>query len=75
MALFIPGMTCPLCGQPITKEEPRRMFPPFVKSQSDPLYKFHDATVHERCFRQDPLASRLGDQHARPDDWPFVQSE
>jgi hypothetical protein len=54
MAIFVPGMKCPLCHQPITRDEPRRLFPPFVKDAGDPLFVFHDATVHEDCYLRDP---------------------
>lgn len=56
MAIFIPGMKCPLCKNPITAEEGRRLFPPFVTDPRDPLFVFHDATVHEACFARHPLS-------------------
>ena len=58
MALFIPGMKCPICQQPILGDHSRRLFPPFITDEKDPLYVFHDATVHEECFQRHPLASQ-----------------
>ena len=54
MAIFVPGMKCPICHLPITRDQPRRLFPPFVKDSMDPLFVFHDATVHEECYLSDP---------------------
>ena len=59
MAIFVPGMKCPLCHQPITRDQARRLFPPFVKDPRDPLFVFHDATVHEDCFLRDPRAQAV----------------
>jgi len=57
MAIFVPGMKCPLCHRPITCDQERRLFPPFVKDADNPLFIFHDATVHEECFLRDPRAA------------------
>jgi hypothetical protein len=54
VAIFVPGMRCPLCHQPIARHQARRLFPPFVKDPQDALYVFHDATVHEDCYLGDP---------------------
>jgi hypothetical protein len=54
MAIFVTGMKCPLCNQPIARDQARRLFPPFVKDAGDPLFVFHDATVHEDCLLRDP---------------------
>ena len=59
MAIFVPGMKCPLCNNPITREQARRLFPPFVKNSLDPLCLFHDATVHEDCLLRDPRRDAL----------------
>jgi hypothetical protein len=54
MAIFVPGMKCPLCNQAIARDQARRLFPPFVKDERDPLFVFHDATVHDDCYVRDP---------------------
>ena len=59
MALFIAGMECPVCHEPIGREDDYRGFPPFVRDRADPLYVFHDATVHVHCVEQHAFAREL----------------
>ena len=61
MAIFFPGMKCPLCGERIERDQGRRLFPPFVRNSLDSLYVFHDATVHEECLANDLRIKRLED--------------
>lgn len=56
MAIFINGMKCPLCGEPMFADQSVRMFKPFVSNPDDPLVVFNDATVHETCFLNDKRA-------------------
>lgn len=65
MAIFVQGMKCPLCQQPITRDQARRLFPPFVKDEREPLFVFHDATVHEDCYRRDPRFLAVEEAMAR----------
>jgi len=59
MALFIGGMTCPLCGKELRPSMGQQVisFRAFVPNRLDPLYSFSDATVHEECFRAHPLGN------------------
>ena len=59
MAIFVPGMKCPLCGLVITRDQAKRLFPPFAKSPDDPLFIFSDATVHADCLLRDPRADAV----------------
>lgn len=63
MALFIPGMLCPLCGTPITSGREAVMFSPFVANSSDPLFVFSDAAVHSVCFARHPLSEEASWWH------------
>jgi hypothetical protein len=56
MAIFIPGISCSICGNPVY--ENARTFLPFVYNQYDPLYIFYDAIVHNECFLKHPMASK-----------------
>jgi hypothetical protein len=58
MALFVPGMSCPLCGQPIKPDEERTLFSPFVANENDPLRVFHDGVFHTVCVRKHPLGPK-----------------
>jgi hypothetical protein len=53
MAIFVPGMKCPLCHPPIARDQATRLFPPFVTDANDPFFVFHDVTVHQDCFLRD----------------------
>jgi hypothetical protein len=55
MALFFPGMKCPLCDQAIIRDQPRRLFPPFVKSSDDPLFILNDARCTRTAFCVTPV--------------------
>ena len=55
MAIFIPGMKCPLCGLPIEEGEQRVLFPSFVSNSADPLWRFSDGAFHAACVSRDPL--------------------
>lgn len=56
MAIFVPGIRCPVCGRDIKAADDAAMFPPFVSNRADPLYLFNDAVVHMSCFREHRLA-------------------
>jgi hypothetical protein len=49
-------MACKLCGNPITRAEDWRGFPPFVTNEADRLYEFSDSNLHIECFQRHPLA-------------------
>lgn len=65
MALFVPGMLCRLCGQPMTAEHEIVMFRPFVPNERDPLFQFSDVVLHASCFRQHPLSEKAVKLHER----------
>jgi hypothetical protein len=56
MALFFPGMTCPLCHKPMDSKNDVIMFSPFVANRRDPLYFFSDIVMHRACFDRHDLA-------------------
>lgn len=52
MPIFIPGKTrCPLCRQPVEREQPRAGFPSFLRSTHS-LSILSDAVAHQDCFDQ-----------------------
>jgi hypothetical protein len=52
MPIFVSGKTlCPLCRQPIEREQPRVGFPSFLKSTHS-LSILSDAVAHRGCFEQ-----------------------
>jgi hypothetical protein len=57
MALFVPGVTCGLCGLPVSSASEAVLFSPFVADASDPLVVFSDSVVHASCFGHHPLAA------------------
>lgn len=59
MAIFISGMTCPLCGQPMTDGAEVSGYPAFISNKRDPLYLFSDGVFHRRCLEAHPSASIL----------------
>lgn len=68
MALFIPGMLCALCGQPMVAAADVLILSPFVANRADPLFVFSDAAIHKACFARHPLAreaQRWHDEAAR----------
>ncbi|MDO8543897.1 MAG: hypothetical protein Q7S40_25925 [Opitutaceae bacterium] len=58
MAIFIEGMTCHFCGQPMRRDSDRISFSPFVVSQLDPLWVFSDGSFHAECVRGHPLGNQ-----------------
>ena len=65
MAIFTPGMTCPICRKQMLKTDEVVMFPPFVPNKRDPLYLFSDGVFHRACFDGHPLseqATRYGNE-------------
>lgn len=58
MAVFIPGMKCPLCGQPINRGDEYIMFGPFVANENDPLWLFSDGVFHAACVHRHPLGTK-----------------
>lgn len=56
MALFIPGMPCIVCGQPMMASGDVMMFAAFVANRADPIFEFSDAAIHKTCFDQHPLS-------------------
>jgi hypothetical protein len=71
MAILIRGKTvCALCGQVIKKGEKATLFPHFVVSRDDPLWKFTDRALHTVCVARDPLgpeAIAVADSAVRQD--------
>jgi hypothetical protein len=59
MAIFLPGMKCPLCGQPINRGDEYLMFGPFVANENDPLWLFSDGAFHAACVRKHPLGTNV----------------
>jgi hypothetical protein len=58
MAIVIIDKTvCPICNQVIGDNQRVISFPPLVTNELDPLFLFHDAAIHEECFRRHPLAN------------------
>src|SRR5258708_331656 len=53
MALFIPGVPCAICKQPVAAGD-QTLFPPFTGNQADPVYKFSDGVAHEKCYCEAP---------------------
>jgi hypothetical protein len=76
VAIFIEGMTCPLCGTPMWTNPGQEIvcFSPLVSNLRDPLILFDDGCFHEHCFSRHPLAEKaLARQqelleHSKP--WP-----
>lgn len=64
MAIFVPGMPCPLCGMPVGRADEVIAFPPFIADRSDPLFLFSDAAMHATCFTQHRLAKEATEWHA-----------
>lgn len=65
--------TCILCGEAIKPGDDAFVTPDFLAAESDPLWRFTDATVHRTCFivwehrktfvaRYNRLAQRLAAQ-------------
>ena len=63
MALLLPGMKCPLCGQPINKNQKVVGFGSFISNQLDPLWIFNDRCFHANCFYHHPLAEKATTRH------------
>ena len=59
MALFISGMKCCLCGEIMSDEQKVKMLPPFVLNKLDPLFLFHDSSIHVDCFNSHPLSEKV----------------
>jgi hypothetical protein len=58
MAIFISGMICPICSQPIEGTDEFVAFPPFVENEIDPLWIFSDSVLHQKCFDEHPLSTQ-----------------
>jgi hypothetical protein len=51
MALVLRGKSkCSLCDQIIEKDDPIVMTSHFVTDAQDPLWRFSDSTMHQKCF-------------------------
>lgn len=56
MALFLSGKTtCSLCGKTLWSNDKVVAFAALFPNEADPLHLFHDAVVHEACFKDHPL--------------------
>jgi hypothetical protein len=64
MVLFMAGMPCAICHEPIGAEESKVGFSPFVGNEADPLFRFNDSVVHSECLRRDPLGLEAQERHA-----------
>jgi hypothetical protein len=58
MAIFTPGMICPICGKRMLSMNEVVMFPPFVPNKRDLLYFFSDGVFHRACFDRHPLSEQ-----------------
>ena len=57
MSILILGKSvCSICNSVIEEGQKSISFPPFIRTQMDPLYLFHDSSFHESCFRSHPLS-------------------
>lgn len=63
MAVFIHGVPCALCGNPVDTAEDAVAFAPFVGNRADPLFIFSDAVVHPECLERHPLGARAREMH------------
>lgn len=59
MSLFVSGMPCRICGKPISNEDQKIQFSPFITNEADPLFFFNDGTFHRTCFDNHSLASKV----------------
>src|SRR5437899_1924652 len=59
MALFRPGLLCPICKLPIERGQPKVGFPAFMTNGKDPLRLFNDAVVHTACWEVHPLKPQV----------------
>jgi hypothetical protein len=51
MALVIHGVTtCPLCGSALNTGDDLFGTTHFIGDEADPLWKYSDAAMHQRCF-------------------------
>ncbi len=51
MAIWILGKsTCALCGEILAKAEDVVATSPFIADRSHPLFRYSDASMHQRCF-------------------------
>lgn len=55
MTIFIEGMPCQICSNPINNRKDAVVFSSFVANHLDPLYFFSGAMFHRSCFEQHPL--------------------
>ena len=58
MAIFTPGMICPICAKQMLSADEVVMFPPFVPNKRDQLYFFSDGVFHQACFDRHPLSEQ-----------------
>lgn len=72
MSIFIPGMTCKLCGEAMVSQDDVVALAHFVERRSDPLWLFTDGIFHKKCFHNHPLAEKAMNRyhecanHAKP---------
>jgi hypothetical protein len=58
--IVIAGKTiCKICGKVIENNDDIIAFPPIISNSKDPLYLFHDAAFHLKCFNSHPNANRM----------------
>jgi hypothetical protein len=50
VALFLPDVPCPLCGEGVSEHDEIVATSHFMSDPADPLYPFSDAVMHRRCF-------------------------
>jgi hypothetical protein len=63
MAIFVPGIICPLCGKPVMSADEAVMFSPFVADRADPLFLFSDSVLHAPCLERHPLSAEASKWH------------
>jgi hypothetical protein len=62
--MFMYGMPCSLCTKPMNTDHTVVSFWIFITNQADPLFIFNDASFHDACFNQHPLAARARARYA-----------
>src|SRR5688572_22002034 len=58
MALVLPGMKCPICGEELGSADDLVGFSGNIAEPDDPLSFFNDSAFHRDCFETHPLAAQ-----------------
>lgn len=65
MAIFVPGLICPICKRAMAASEALVGFSPFVANPADALFMFSDAIFHRACVEQHPLGKEASTWYER----------